>query len=110
MCTPLPVSAFRYAGSVAIRVRLPQGAETAGRFPRRLRFEVSDTGIGIPESDRQRVFEAFERGSNVGPIKGTGLGLNIVKRMAELLSGTVSVDSAPGRGSRFTVELPRLVR
>jgi PAS domain S-box-containing protein len=75
----------------------------------RVLLDVEDRGIGIPEADRGRVFEAFERGSNVGPIKGTGLGLNIVKRMAELLGGNVSVDSAPGRGSRFTVELPRLV-
>ena len=90
----------------------PQGEPVTVRVraePWRVVVEVEDRGIGIPESDRARVFEPFERGSNVGPIKGTGLGLNIVKRMAELLGGSVSVDSAPGRGSRFTVELPRLV-
>ena len=70
-------------------------------------ISVEDQGIGIPEADQSRIFEPFERGSNVGTIKGTGLGLNIVKRMAELLGGTVAVSSAPDRGSHFTVHLPR---
>ncbi len=69
---------------------------------------VTDQGIGIPEADRQRIFEPFERGSNVGQIKGTGLGLNIVKRMIGLLGGSISLESAPGGGSRFQVVLPRL--
>ncbi len=68
---------------------------------------VEDQGIGIPEADRQRVFEAFERGSNVGQIKGTGLGLNIVKRMVGLLGGSISLESVPGGGSCFQLILPR---
>lgn len=68
---------------------------------------VEDQGIGIPEADRQRVFEAFERGSNVGQIKGTGLGLNIVKRMVGLLGGSIGLESLPGGGSRFQLILPR---
>ncbi len=68
---------------------------------------VEDQGIGIPEADRQRVFEAFERGSNVGQIKGTGLGLNIVKRMVGLLGGSISLASVPGGGSCFQFILPR---
>ena len=67
---------------------------------------VEDHGIGIPEADRERIFESFERGSNVGTIKGTGLGLNIVKRVAELLGGTIGVDAVEGGGSRFTVTFP----
>jgi PAS domain S-box-containing protein len=69
---------------------------------------VSDQGIGIPEADRDRIFEPFERGTNVGTIKGTGLGLNIVKRMTELLGGTIAVAPAPGGGTCFTLDLPAL--
>ena len=73
----------------------------------RLEVAVQDQGIGVPEADRARIFEPFERGSNVGNQKGTGLGLNIVKRMSGLLGGTVSFNSVEGGGSRFTVVLPR---
>jgi signal transduction histidine kinase/ABC-type amino acid transport substrate-binding protein len=76
--------------------------------PQGLTLEVEDEGIGIPSADLPTIFEPFERGSNVGTIKGTGLGLNIVKRMAELLGGTVSVESVDGTGSRFTLTLPPL--
>jgi PAS domain S-box-containing protein len=72
----------------------------------RVRLVVEDEGIGIPEADRGRIFEPFERGSNVGTVKGTGLGLNIVKRMTELLGGTVAVEDGAHGGCRFTVTLP----
>lgn len=68
---------------------------------------VEDQGIGIPAADRERIFEAFERGSNVGNIKGTGLGLNIVKRMTEMLAGTIRAEAAAERGTRFILQLPR---
>ncbi len=71
-------------------------------------FDVLDHGIGIPPADLGRIFDAFERASNVGNIKGTGLGLNIVKRMSELLGGSISVESTLQVGSRFIVRLPRL--
>ncbi len=70
-------------------------------------LSVEDQGIGIPEADRPRLFQPFERGSNVGNIKGTGLGLSIVKRLVDLLGGTITLESAPGRGTRFTLEIPR---
>jgi PAS domain S-box-containing protein len=73
-----------------------------------IKLSVADRGIGIPEADRERIFESFERGSNVGAAKGTGLGLNIVKRMTELLGGSISVDSVEGGGSRFALFLPRI--
>jgi PAS domain S-box-containing protein len=69
-------------------------------------FAVSDRGIGIPESDRARLFQTFQRGTNVGRVAGTGLGLVIVKRCCELHGGEVSVDSVVGEGSTFTVKLP----
>lgn len=69
-------------------------------------FQVIDKGIGIPESDRQHLFEAFQRGSNVGEIPGTGLGLVIVKRCVDLHGGSCEIESEPGKGTTFIVRLP----
>ncbi len=71
-------------------------------------LEVTDQGIGIPEDDQVRLFEAFYRARNVDHISGTGLGLAIVKQAAELHGGEVSVSSTLGKGSTFTVTLPNL--
>jgi PAS domain S-box-containing protein len=68
-------------------------------------FEVRDQGIGIPVEDQTRIFEAFHRGQNVGDIPGTGLGMVIVKRCVDLHKGTIELESAPGRGTTFTVNL-----
>ena len=76
--------------------------------PEQVTLRVQDEGIGVPEKDRLRIFEPFERGSNVGNIQGTGLGLNIVKRIAEMLGGTITVEPVAPTGSRFTLILPRL--
>lgn len=72
------------------------------------RFDISDEGIGIPESDLPRLFETFHRATNVGNIVGTGLGLAIVKRSVDLHGGSISVRSTLGKGTVFTVCLPRL--
>ena len=69
-------------------------------------FTVQDRGIGIPEADHPRLFEAFHRGSNVGQISGTGLGLMIVKRCVDLHRGEISFVSKEGQGTTFTVRLP----
>ncbi len=71
-------------------------------------FQVQDQGIGIPTEDQQRLFQAFQRGSNVGEIEGTGLGLAIVQRCVEACNGHVSFQSNPGEGTTFTVILPLL--
>lgn len=68
-------------------------------------FEVRDQGIGIPVQDQPRLFEAFHRGQNVGDIPGTGLGMVIVKRCVDLHDGSIELESAPGRGTSFTVRL-----
>lgn len=72
-----------------------------------LQLTVEDQGIGILPSDRERLFEPFERGSNVGTIKGTGLGLNIVKRMVDLLGGTIALDCPESGGCCFTITIPQ---
>ena len=88
----------------------PAGAPITVRLaadPNRVQVAIEDRGIGIPAADRTRIFEPFERGSNVGVIGGTGLGLNIVKRMTERLGGTIAFDSVAGGGTRFTLVFTR---
>jgi PAS domain S-box-containing protein len=70
-----------------------------------LRLEVADSGIGIPTSDLPRLFERFHRGTNVGNIQGTGIGLHVVRECVQLHGGFVDVDSEPGRGTTFRVRL-----
>lgn len=69
-------------------------------------IEVQDRGIGIPEADRGRLFEAFHRATNVGQVPGTGLGLLIVKRCVDLPQGSIGFESVVGEGTTFTVRLP----
>ncbi len=75
-----------------------------------IRLRIQDTGIGIAAEDQARIFEEFQQASHQGERsrEGTGLGLSLSKRMVELHGGTISVDSAPGKGSTFTVALPLL--
>ncbi len=73
----------------------------------RLRITVTDTGPGIPPESLDRLFVAFERmGREQTAVEGTGLGLPLSKRLAEVMSGTMGVTSAVGQGSSFWVELP----
>lgn len=68
---------------------------------------ITDQGIGIPPQDMEHLFTRFFRASNVSTIKGTGLGLYIVKRYVELLNGRIFCNSELGRGSTFTVEFDK---
>jgi two-component system, LuxR family, sensor kinase FixL len=72
-----------------------------------LQMSITDVGIGIPDEDQKHLFDRFFRASNVMNIKGTGLGLHIVKRYAELMNGTVSFESIFGKGSTFTLNFDR---
>jgi signal transduction histidine kinase/DNA-binding response OmpR family regulator len=91
---------FTEAGEVVLAVLVTAGGE--------VRFEVRDTGIGIPEAQQQVIFEAFRQadGSTSRQFGGTGLGLSISRELARLLQGTITVSSFPGEGSTFTLSLP----
>jgi signal transduction histidine kinase len=87
----------------------PQGSEVKFVLERRdenAAIEIQDHGIGIPPEDQPRMFESFHRASNVDNRPGTGLGLAIVKKAVELHGGEISLQSAVGDGTRFTVVLP----
>jgi signal transduction histidine kinase len=73
-------------------------------------FAVQDRGIGIPAKHLDKLFQRFERAQNVGKIKGTGLGLNIVKSLVDLHGGDIKVESEVGVGTKFIVTLPCGVR
>lgn len=93
-------------GRVTLRAR-PEG--------RNVVIEVEDTGIGIAEEDRDKIFEKFRQAKSPGQLgegvltrehQGTGLGLSIVRELAKLLGGDVSLQSTPGQGSTFTIRVP----
>jgi signal transduction histidine kinase len=71
-------------------------------------YRVEDTGIGIPEEMHQQVFDEFRQvdGSTTRRYGGSGLGLSLARRLAQVLGGDIFVDSVPGEGSTFRVELP----
>ncbi len=73
----------------------------------RARLVVRDQGIGIPPAAQERIFQPFERAVSVRHYGGLGLGLHIVRTIVTALGGTITLESAPGAGSTFTVELPQ---
>ncbi|MGZ6672574.1 MAG: response regulator [Solirubrobacteraceae bacterium] len=89
-------------GSVEIAARVTDGE---------VEVSVSDTGIGIPEAERERIFEAFQRGGRTAPTgaEGTGLGLTLTRQIVELHGGRIWMTSTPGEGSTFAFVLPRHV-
>jgi signal transduction histidine kinase len=71
---------------------------------------VSDHGIGIPPEALPRLYEPFQRASNVGTINGSGLGLAIVKQSVDRHGGTITCESKLGEGTTFTVRLPEALK
>ncbi|MEQ9280757.1 MAG: PAS domain S-box protein [Balneola sp.] len=71
-----------------------------------LEISCQDFGIGIPESDQETIFESFKRGSNTEDIKGTGLGLPIVKKAVNKMGGTINLKSEINKGTKISIKLP----
>ena len=96
-------NAFKFtpSGRIDLRVRNIREEE-------RIEFRVADTGIGIEARDMNRIFGAFEqiREAHTGEFNGVGLGLNIVKKYLDLMSGEIRVESTLGQGSTFTFSVP----
>lgn len=93
---------FTERGEVRVRATIDAQADT-------VTFSVHDTGIGIAAGDLDLIFQEFGQVSNPlqTRVKGTGLGLPLAKKLAELLGGRIAVESVPGQGSTFSVTLPR---
>jgi two-component system, sensor histidine kinase and response regulator len=90
---------FTDAGEIVVRAR---------RAPGGVRFEVTDTGVGVDHRDQARLFEPFEQAdrSTTRLFGGTGLGLAICRQLVDLMGGRIGVESTPGRGSCFWFSLP----
>jgi DNA-binding NtrC family response regulator/signal transduction histidine kinase len=90
---------FTFEGSVTVTLKPMEGA---------VQLQVRDTGVGIPEEHRERVFERFHRveGTQARTYEGTGIGLAFVQELVRLHGGEVRVESALGQGSTFTVTIP----
>jgi signal transduction histidine kinase len=103
--TNLISNAIKYSPpSAAIEVALEPSAEAVV-------FRVTDRGVGIPEEERQRVFEPFRRvGLSKEAVPGVGLGLFVVRRIVEAHGGRIDLESSPGAGSTFRVYIPRQAR
>ncbi len=95
-------NAIKYSG------KAKQLTITTKTLPDNLSIEIADRGIGIPRTEQARIFEKFYRVGNglVHDVKGSGLGLSLVKHIIEAHHGTISVESEVGAGSRFTILIP----
>jgi signal transduction histidine kinase/ActR/RegA family two-component response regulator len=95
---------FTLEGAVVVRLS-GLGGDACGA--RRIEISVADTGVGIPVEAQDRVFDRFEQAdqSTTRKFGGTGLGLSIVKKLTEAMGGTITLESAVGKGSTFTIRL-----
>lgn len=110
----LLANALKFTQKGYVSVRVSVGTAIKDQSAHQLRFDVVDTGIGIDQESQNRLFKAFCQAdlSVTRRFGGSGLGLNISKKLAELMGGDIGVVSAPGRGSRFwfSIECHRATR
>ena len=106
--TNLVGNAIKFTERGGVRVDVARGDGRARRF---IRFDVRDTGVGVPAEKRQQIFEEFAQAdsSHARRFGGTGLGLAISKRLVNAMGGDIGVDAAPGGGSVFWFAVPALV-
>ncbi|MBP9149586.1 MAG: PAS domain S-box protein [Rhodoferax sp.] len=99
---------IKFTESGGIEVSAQMQSQTVGEPM--VRFEIADTGIGIPEQTQARLFQSFTQADSSTTRKygGTGLGLAICKRLVELMGGHIGIESEPGKGSTFWFSLPML--
>lgn len=104
--TNLIGNAIKFTDDGEINVRVKVLGQTDDRVE--VRFEVEDTGIGISEEKQRKIFDEFGQAdeSSSREHEGTGLGLSICRHLVELMGGSIDVDSVPGEGSRFYVDIP----
>lgn len=95
-------------GKIRFLSELVSSGEQDGKSIQRVRFTVSDTGIGMDSSFIPKLFDRFtqEDSSSTNPYGGSGLSLSVAKQIVELLNGTIQVESEKGKGSVFTIEIP----
>ena len=89
-------------------IRVSVSAQSDGRGGTALAFDITDSGIGIPEDERKTLFEPYRQGKRAldGHHGGTGLGLHICRELVRRMNGDIGVESAPGSGSRFWFSVP----
>ncbi len=104
-------NAMKYSpegGKISVEVGREGSAEGDGRSGGWVTLTVRDQGVGIPEADVPYIFDWFRRARNVtGRIRGTGIGLAVVRQVVEQHGGTIEAESKEGKGSAFTIRLPQ---
>jgi PAS domain S-box-containing protein len=91
---------FTQQGGVTLRLRAMKNKIS------HLQIEVEDTGIGMASGDQKRIFEPFVQLGEQGISKGTGLGLTITRQFVQMMGGSINLESTPGKGTLFRIELP----